>query len=485
MGNRNDSFHQLSSPPIKDEAKQPQHHLGMMGVDGYKSSAGEVSWTDEWSDFNAQPILAQQPRPAASTPSCCQPQTIPEEPVEMEPTSSCCAPKVTAPFSLLGEARHGNHHPTSQPMEHLSRGQQQGFGNNSFNNATNLGMNFGDPFTFGTGSSFGPGPPGLDFFGELEGREGCGSHIYMPELLNGSSDGHNCHCGENCDCLGCATHPANRTTTEYVRYHNDLASRGYYLPAQVQAPLSTIEQQSLYSIAGTPGQYALPRTTTTHSVQQSQIGPLFNQTYNPAPAYGTSANNIPSWQSGSQLHVLTPTNELQQFHIHTPSQVPPAMPPSSHFHYHNEIQNSHSHSFQGSERKQQLSNATGKSVAKESITFELPQRRLRDSDTAFDHESPSTDDDTSTLSPSSFHIQQFNVPGCNDITGTCQCGEGCKCPGCLTHRGHDKDKDIEVSSESGQSTKQGSSRAGQARELDGFSIDSFHHDAVVPTTVPG
>jgi hypothetical protein len=53
----------------------------------------------------------------------------------------------------------------------------------------------------------------------------------------------------------------------------------------------------------------------------------------------------------------------------------------------------------------------------------------------FDADSP-RDDDASTLSPSSFLLQQFTVPGCDDITGTCQCGEGCDCPGCLTHSGH-------------------------------------------------
>lgn len=28
------------------------------------------------------------------------------------------------------------------------------------------------------------------------------------------------------------------------------------------------------------------------------------------------------------------------------------------------------------------------------------------------------------------------LPGCNDATGTCQCGDGCECVGCLTHGGH-------------------------------------------------
>ena len=40
------------------------------------------------------------------------------------------------------------------------------------------------------------------------------------------------------------------------------------------------------------------------------------------------------------------------------------------------------------------------------------------------------------LSPSSYFWQEMVLPGCDDATGTCQCGEGCECVGCLTHGGH-------------------------------------------------
>jgi hypothetical protein len=485
MGSGSDSFHQVSSPPIKNEAKQSRLQLGMVGVDGYKQPAGELGWTDEWSNFTASQASAQQPRPIEATPSCCQPQTIPEEPVEMAPPPSCCAPKATAAFGLSEEARHGSHQPVSQQMRQMSGNEHQGFENTPFNDAMNFGMTFADPFTTFGAPSFASVPTGLDFFGELEGREGCGSHIYMPEQLDGSSDGHNCHCGEKCDCLGCATHPANRTTTEYVRYHNDLASRGYYLPSRVQAPLSMIQRQPPYTIPSTSGQYAHPDLTATHNTQHGQVGPRFNQAYSHAPAYVPSANDISSWQMGSQIPALTPTNELQQFHIHTPNQIPSTIPPTNQFHYHNEFHSPPGQPFQVSEQKRQPTNTTGKAVSRESVMFELPQRKIRDVEAVFDHDSPSTDDDTSTLSPSSFHIQQFNMPGCNDMTGTCQCGDGCQCPGCLTHSGHGEDRDNEVSSEGGQLTDQGSAQAGRAQDLNGFSVNTFHREAVVPTTVPG
>jgi hypothetical protein len=48
------------------------------------------------------------------------------------------------------------------------------------------------------------------------------------------------------------------------------------------------------------------------------------------------------------------------------------------------------------------------------------------------------DETAPTLSPSTFFWQEMELPAgsCNDATGTCQCGDGCACVGCLTHGGH-------------------------------------------------
>jgi hypothetical protein len=53
-----------------------------------------------------------------------------------------------------------------------------------------------------------------------------------------------------------------------------------------------------------------------------------------------------------------------------------------------------------------------------------------------DSPSGSNEEETPTLSPSSFFWSEMVLPGCNDATGTCQCGDGCECVGCLTHGGH-------------------------------------------------
>ncbi|KAI4906256.1 hypothetical protein J4E90_010729 [Alternaria incomplexa] len=46
------------------------------------------------------------------------------------------------------------------------------------------------------------------------------------------------------------------------------------------------------------------------------------------------------------------------------------------------------------------------------------------------------DEDTVTLSPSSYFWNEMTLPSCSDASGTCQCGDGCACVGCLTHGGH-------------------------------------------------
>ncbi|KAI2480720.1 hypothetical protein Ptr902_07745 [Pyrenophora tritici-repentis] len=55
---------------------------------------------------------------------------------------------------------------------------------------------------------------------------------------------------------------------------------------------------------------------------------------------------------------------------------------------------------------------------------------------AADSPADSKDEETSTLSPSTYFWNQVTLPGCSDASGTCQCGDGCACVGCLTHGGH-------------------------------------------------
>jgi hypothetical protein len=483
---RNDPYQQVPPPLVKEETKQPRLQLGMMGVGGYKPPTNGISWTDEWSHFNTPPVpLLEQRQPLVAS-SCCQPQMIPEEPVEMAPPSSCCAPKTAPQFGPPGESRHDSHQPIPQAVRQLSGSEHDDFQPTPFNNGMNFGMTYADTFEFGLPSfNSATQGPGLDFFGELEGRDGCGNHVHIPNHLRGNSGDHNCHCGENCDCLGCATHPANKTTTEYVRYHNELASRVFAVSSRVQPPLNPFQQHSPYTIPNTQSQFGHMHPTAMSNVQQNQFGSRVHPGFESAPAYGLATDNVPSWHLGSQMPVHTPTNELQQFHIHTPTHMQASMSSTNQFQFHNENQSRVGPHVPDTKSNQQTAKSAGKAVANEPSKFQQTQRNIRSSEAAFDHESPSTDDDTSTLSPSSFHIQQFNMPGCNDVTGTCQCGEGCKCTGCLTHSGHGKNNETNAVPERSQGTENGLARAGLAQDLNGFNIDNYHHDITFSPTVPG
>jgi hypothetical protein len=96
----------------------------------------------------------------------------------------------------------------------------------------------------------------------------------------------------------------------------------------------------------------------------------------------------------------------------------------------------------------------------------------------FDPDSPG-DDDSSTLSPSSFLLQQFTLPGCNDITGTCACGDGCECPGCLTHTGHNREPESQITEGLEHSSLSGTT------DVDSFSLDDDSQNGVFTPRAPG
>lgn len=78
----------------------------------------------------------------------------------------------------------------------------------------------------------------------------------------------------------------------------------------------------------------------------------------------------------------------------------------------------------------------------------------------------STNDD-SILSPTSFLLNQFVLSGCSDATGTCQCGDGCICEGCLTHGGHNGVL-IDGAHNAAQHNHMNASSNGMQQDMDGF-----------------
>lgn len=202
---------------------------------------------------------------------------------------------------------------------------------------------------------------------------------------------HNCHCGDSCSCFGCAAHPNNATMMEYVR-----------LMAQFQY---------------TGGFGAMPP-------------PLYDMpTYPHHPGFGAEAGQHISYTAISQ-GITTPTPTQMSF----PSTM--NMP----------ILSTAALAFSGPwqqppltatpDLESQFMEPTNYAIASPiERQLSLKTEEAKSTPNA-DSPNDSNEESTTTLSPSSYFWNQMVLPSCSDDTGTCQCGDGCACVGCLTHGGH-------------------------------------------------
>jgi hypothetical protein len=335
-----------------------------------------------------QPILRQPVQQGG----CCSGKTAQPEPVQ---TKSCCS----------GGNVHGNQVPTTQPHGPPQFGQQFQFSMQSqVHTPQYIHMqphmqphaSVPSPFQLGLGAPIynhaaaayqrthsismnpmvtGPMPPPM-----------VGPHVsqHAPE--------HNCHCGESCSCFGCAAHPSNATMMEYVR----LMAQFQYTGGFGTTP---------------PPLYDLP-------------------TYPHHPGYGAEAHHAVPFVSMSQAF-STPTPTQMSFHTSMDMASAP-LPPMSASHA---WQQPHMpapsmpdpHFFEPASY-----------VASTPSTDQPPVFKIEDPAPTLADDSPNDgkDEDTPTLSPSSFFWNEMVLPSCSDTTGACQCGDGCECVGCLTHGGH-------------------------------------------------
>ncbi|KAH7092106.1 hypothetical protein FB567DRAFT_516492 [Paraphoma chrysanthemicola] len=207
---------------------------------------------------------------------------------------------------------------------------------------------------------------------------------------------HNCHCGESCSCFGCAAHPNNATMMEYVR-----------LMAQFQY---------------TGGFGSLPP-------------PLYDMpTYPHHPGYGAEAQGHPGFALNSMapnFAAQTPTPTQMNFHssmdMTALANATMGMPNTWHPNSASVQTAPEAQLYEPNSYAIQASSSESQTIMKTEEAVATPVA-----------ESPSDgkDEETPTLSPSSYFWNRMTLPGCNDATGTCQCGDGCECVGCLTHGGH-------------------------------------------------
>ncbi|KAF2670590.1 hypothetical protein BT63DRAFT_454777 [Microthyrium microscopicum] len=386
-----------SSTPRIDAIHTPQSSV-------YSENASQPGndhrWQGGWTGYDGGLQSAQGPG-----------QPI-QPPQQQEPSSCCCPEPKESPTPRVAEAPQTPGHPMyqipssthPQPFPHAHQFQSAPLAHQGY--ATQSGA----PFTQ-------PDFPSFEF------DIGCGG-MHLPSdsiqeriMAGGHSD---CGCGDTCECFACMTHPNNNTTIKYVKYHQEILTRPAYLPEGFPPPATQFSSVNRvdYSL---PFQYdpthpppavlqSFPHNFGNHFAGQVPVGFA-------VPAWPTTAG--PSVQIPH-----TPVTEMEGMHfgpVH--SQLDPSMHavtgiPS--YLKHEPIARPQNGPSTAEERK----DPNGKTR----ITSPLMTA-------AFDAESPA-DDDSSTLSPSSFLVQQFTLPGCDDITGTCQCGEGCKCSGCVTHSGH-------------------------------------------------
>ncbi|KAJ4351636.1 uncharacterized protein N0V89_006979 [Didymosphaeria variabile] len=348
-------------------------------------------------------ISAPNSRPATSqgtTSSCCKPK-----PVQAQ-AGSCCSNKAAPPIqptppkkSCCGGSAPAQPAQSQMPQPHLPSDYPQHLPNFPQYPAQFQHSPYGMPHP---GNNFMQTPPPFNFNTPIYNHMASG---YQPPVslpmttLNGHvahhNPEHNCHCGDTCSCFGCAAHPNNATMIEYVRSMHQFMSTGQFG-------------------AMPPPNYDMPSYP-----HQPGYGAEANIAFNPIQA------NYPTSQMGFQPSMNT--MHMQHPPMNLPGPWPQTPTPGS-------IHNPQTTATALLENNNTSSSAPTAQSKESSLPLKVEEQIH--SPTFTDSPSEGKEEDTVTLSPSTFLWQEMVLPGCNDATGTCQCGDGCECVGCLTHGGH-------------------------------------------------
>lgn len=199
----------------------------------------------------------------------------------------------------------------------------------------------------------------------------------IPPMTNSvqvDSWAHACNCGPGCDCLGCATHPFNRRTVEYVKEIQQFMEGDHHPHSSHNRTHSRAFSQQL---------------SQTQSPQQSGFGntiPISPPAHSPTTTMDAFNNkNITITTTPILVNSSPSRNGLNQ-EEHSAHQLSPS--PS-----------------------QDDENGVGGT--------------------------PGGTDNGGELSPSGFFYVDYPFGTCAQTETGCKCGEGCTCVGCLTHGGHD------------------------------------------------
>lgn len=363
-------------PEVDTATRTEPFPLSMLGAGGFGTASHDLGWTGEWSEYSSNTPPADENADTPAKGNCCGLSVQHSEPEMVTPMKSCCTGKI-APKADKQTSQPEYFGPTMHSREPGIIGQ--------------LNLNFQAPALLDNYAY--PQQP-LDGMEFTEDQFGC---LHEPD--------HACKCGEGCECLGCSIHPANRATTDYVRYHTELTMREWADPTRFQMPELSSQGQQFDTFATTQPLQGFQNVSVPLLTQHN---PYMAQPQYMQPQFLTQWRNLPN-------QMTTPSLEMSQFSF---QQVPPTHIPASEAH----------------QARPRTSPQAGDSH-NEASRIHARHISVTGAD-IYDHDSPSIEDDSSTLSPSAFSVQRYDIPGgCNDMTGNCLCGEGCECEGCLTHNG--------------------------------------------------
>lgn len=331
-----------------------------------------------------------EPLPVAKT--CC---SAPKSTLQPQPTAKCCcSSKNTSKATDLGRL----------PVQHATNSSSAAYNINAGLNP--LPFDGPTPPANGAPSAF---PAFFDFSQQsLPQGPAFPQHfqpglpsVHIPTALEMVAHplDHDCQCGDGCQCFGCALHPRNKTTTDYILQMNEYmmeSQQGQFIP-------------HLAAIANGYGQIK-PRNPMYLDQINTLGGPIYDQQRlqrNPPATNGHGHIGYPQqqvhgqWQSqhSRPYPLATPTQELEKLDMFN-------------------------------DNAQQSLTTSHPSTTQQNGAFGQTDYESSAGQTPEAINSP-------VLSPSAFFIQSLELPGnCTDVSGTCQCGDGCACVGCLTHGGH-------------------------------------------------
>lgn len=356
---------------------------------------------------------SNEPSPLSSASST--PRLLPAQ----NGTSSCCKPKPIQPEVQQGGCCGKKAAPIPEPVPVKSCCSGPKTQNNPIQNGhQNMMPQFGPPLPYQIPPQFhaqqyqnfqhqgSGGPPlplpfglGAPIYNHIAAAYQHTASIPMSPVLTGPiiphtprpqvtphAPEHNCHCGDSCSCFGCAAHPNNATMMEYVRLMAQFQYTGDF--GTMPPPLYDLPTYPHH-----PG-YGAEAFTSISAGMSTPVTPHMNYhgSMNPPALPGTPMTVSGPWQQ-------------------SPISAPPMIGP-------------------------QFLEPTSYAVASPIDGHHMLKTEETATSPIADSPSDGKDEETPTLSPSSYFWNQMVLPSCSDATGTCQCGDGCECVGCLTHGGH-------------------------------------------------